>query len=195
MGRSTVQQLINKGKGENGYNNAGITSDDKWVDFFNAALNDLADDLNLVETFSIVFNGTTRENDLPADYFSIIELYEANGNPVRERRVYGSASNGFQIGYWILYKGDKYVIDLFKYNAVQTFTGLYQRYALALTSDAAGLAKSPQVPTVGEMALPYYAISKALKNNNQLGQAQEYEKKYEAERLKIRNAASRARGA
>lgn len=186
MGRSTVQQLITKGKNENGYNNSGLSSDNQWKDYFEDALNDLVDDLNLTETFTVPFDPVTsaREYDLPADFYTVFVLNEANGSRVPARRNY----DAYQ-GYWVLNKGSKYIIDLWKYTSKQTFTGVYQRYAKALTETA----DFPEVPNVGEKALIYYAIGKALKNNNQLGQAQEYERFYEAERLKIRNAAARAR--
>lgn len=193
MGFSTTQQLIAKGKAENGYNNSGIESDSAWVDFFNDALYDLVEDLDLTKSLSISFNGTTRENNLPDDFYDMAELYEANGTPVRRRREYGSPQNIYTPGYWIMNQGAKYVLDLFKYTAAQTFTGLYTRYPVALTLEDMATEK-PEVPGVGERALIYYAISKALRNNNQLGQAQDYERMYEMERKKIRTASSRARG-
>lgn len=188
MGISSVAKLIALGKSENGYNNSGIASDNTWLDFFNSALNDLVDDLNLEEVLpTITHDGLVREHDLPADYYSLILFNDGNGNRIVQRRNYDQQ---YPPGYWVLYKGSKYVIDLYNFSSAQTFKGLYQRYAKALSSTT----DTPEIPSVGERALVYYAISKALYNNNQMGQAQEYEKKYEGERLKIRTAASRARG-
>ncbi|UKS27203.1 hypothetical protein LOZ80_38085 [Paenibacillus sp. HWE-109] len=188
MGTSTAGQLIAKGKAENGYNNSGIATDLTWLDFFNDALRDLVDDLNIVDLLpALAFTAGTREVDLPSDYFSLVDLYDGNGTYVCERRNYMQA---YPAGYMVMNRGGKYIIDLYNYSNSQSFTGLYQRYAkvLAATTD------SPEVPTVGERFLIYYAISKALYNNNQMGQGQEYEQKYEQERLKIRNAAARSRG-
>lgn len=193
MGRSTTAQLIAKGKGENSYNNAGINSDGAWVDFFNAALSDLADDIELTDTLSISFVDGTREYNLPTHYHGIVELYDGNGTPVTQRRNYGSSLNTVKQGYWILNKGATQVIDLYRYMGAQTFTGLYIRYPAMLSATGIN-SEYPEVPSVGEMALPYYAISKALRNQNQVGMAQEMEQQYEAERKKIRNAAARARG-
>lgn len=188
MGVSTVNQLIAKGQAENAYNNSGIASPNTWLDFFNDALRDLVDDLNIQEVLpTITHDGLIRERDLPADYYSLILFNDGSNNRIVQRRNYDQQ---YPPGYWVLYKGSKYVLDLYNFSFAQTFTGLYQRYAKALSSTN----DTPEVPSVGERALVYYAISKALANNNQMGQAQEYEKKYEAERLKIRTAASHARG-
>ncbi|MDQ0873794.1 hypothetical protein QFZ77_002453 [Paenibacillus sp. V4I3] len=188
MGASTTAQLIAKGKAENGYNNAGISSDNAWLDFFNDALRDLVDELNIQEVLpTITHDGLTREHDLPADYYSLIVFNDGSNNRIVQRRNYDQQ---YPPGYWVLYKGSKYVLDLYNFSFANTFAGLYQRYAKALSSTT----DTPEVPSVGERALVYYAISKALYNNNQMGQGQEYEKKYEQEKLKIRTAASRARG-
>lgn len=188
MGASTAAQLITKGQAENGYNNSGIATSNAWLDFFNDALRDLVDELNIQEVLpTITHDGTTREHDLPTNYFSLILFNDGNGNRIVQRRNYDQQ---YPAGYWVLNKGSKYVIDLYNFSFAQTFTGLYQRYATTLLTTA----DTPEIPSVGEKALVYYAISKALYNNNQMGQAKEYESKYEAERLKIRTAASRARG-
>jgi hypothetical protein len=189
MGASTSQQLIAKGKGENGYNNSGISNDSQWVDFFNDALADLVDDLGIEESLDpIVFVSTVRENTLPADYFSLVNLYDGNGCEVYERRSYNQK---YPAGYRVLFKGSSYVIDLYSFTTNQTFTGQYYRYAEALTiADYAD--QHPEVPTVGEKALIYYAISKALRNNNQ--PVGDYLKLYERERMKIRDAIAKARG-
>lgn len=188
MGISTAAQLIAKGQAENGYNNSGISSPNTWLDFFNDALRDLVDDLNIVDVLpALTYTAGVREVDLPTDYYSIVDLFDGNGTPVTERRNY---MQSYPAGYMVMYRGSKFVIDLYNYMSSQSFTGLYQRYAkaIAVTGD------SPEVPTIGERALVYYAISKALYNNNQMGQGQEYEQKYERERLKIRTAAARSRG-
>ena len=188
MGKSTAAQLIAKGQAENAYNNSGITSPSTWLDFFNDALRDLVDDLNIQEVLpTITHDGTVREHDLPTDYYSLVLFNDANNNRIVQRRNYDQQ---YPAGYWVLNKGSKYVIDLYNFSFAQTFTGLYVRYA----ADLASTSDTPEVPSVGEKALIYYAISKALNNNNQMGQAKEYEGKYESERLKIRTAASRARG-
>lgn len=189
MGRSTTQQLITKGQNENGYNNSGIDTPAKWVDFFNDALADLVDDIGLTEHLTINFVAGTREYDLPEDFFSLDSLNDASNCPVRKRRSYDQR---YPSGYWIIDQGDVFVIDLHEFTSAQTFTGEYVRYPAVLTVGAIQTEK-PQVPTVDEKALIYYAIAKALRNNNQIGQAQDYEALYEAERKKIRNAAAQAR--
>lgn len=194
MGRSTVSQLIARGKAENGYNNSGIERDDAWVDFFNDALADLVDDLQLRLPFKLQYDGTTRLIALPDDFYALGELYNQSGCTVRERPDYGSDLYWWPEGYFLLDVGGKKMIDLYRYSGVQEFSGIYYRYPAFIPYTTTGLASTPEVPTVGEKALPYYAIAKALRNNNQLGQAQEYERLYEIERKKIRNATARARG-
>lgn len=195
MGRNTVAELIARGQNMNDYNNTGINTNAKWVDAFNSALQDLVEDINLTENLSIPFVTGTREYDLPDDFFELQELSEQNfACPVPKRRRYENNgvyySNWFQ-GYFILNKGDRYVIDLFEYTADQTFTGIYTRYP-ALLSVVDISTQRPEVPTIGENALIYFAISRALRNNNQPGQASEIERMYELERRKIRDAAARA---
>lgn len=186
MGRSTSAQLIAKGKTENSYNNSGISTDVQWIGFFNDALADLVDDLGIEASLSpISYVTATREYDLPADYFSIQCLYDSSGNVIGERRSYNQQ---YPRGYRTLNKGSKYVIDLYQMGSNQTFTGQYIRYAAALTSGGVD-TEYPEIPSVGEKALFYYAIAKALRNNNQ--PVGDYEKLYERERLKIRNAAAR----
>ena len=196
MGRSTVAALIARGQAENRYNNVGIQSQSnaKWIDWFNAALQDLVEDINLMSALSINFVQGTREYDLPADFFEIRELWDAFGCPTTKRRyydqIYGSYYNTPQ-GYYIRFNGDKYKIDLYEYNSDQVFNGVYIRYPALLTvADQA--TQTPEIPTIGENALIYYAISKAMDANNQRGQAQSYMAMYENERKKIRDAAGRA---
>lgn len=186
MGRSTVATLITRGMNQNEYNSTGIDTTGKWVDFFNDALNDLADDLLILAPLTITLVPGTREYDLPEDFLQL-HTFTDNSYPVNKRRTYEDI---WCQGYWIMNKGSKYVIDLFDYNGTVALTGLYQRYAAVLPSDDTTV--QPEVPTMGENALIYYAISKALRNNNLPGQAQEVEGKYERERQKIRNAAYRS---
>lgn len=194
MGRSTVSQLIARGKAENGYNNSGIDRDDAWVDFFNDALGDLVDDLQLRAPLTLPYDGSTRQIVLPSDFFAFAELYNQFGCAVRERPDYGADLYWWPEGYYILDIGGNKVIDLYRYTSAQSFQGLYIRYPAYIQYTVPGLASYPEVPTVGEKALIFYAIGKALRNNNQMGQAQDYERLYELERKKIRNATARARG-
>lgn len=187
MGASTTLELIAKGKGQNAYNNAGIATDMMWVDLFNDALRDLVDDLNIEETVNVVYDGIVSLIDLPADFYEVKEIYTSTGYPIRKRRHLKDRSSG----YWMLYKGSKWQVDIQGYSA-QTFTLFYNRYAAKLTG-ASG--EQPEIPSAGEMALPLYAISKALRNNNQVGQAQEIEQGPYKEQIKnLRTAQARARG-
>lgn len=194
MGRSTVQDLIARGQNRNDYNNTGIDSNGKWIDAFNAALQDLVNDLNITAPLSINFVNGTREYDLPEDFSEIRELWDAFNLPSTKRRFYDQQLYGFYPGflegYFILFKGSGYVIDLYPYLNTQTFNGIYVRYpALLSVSD---LTQRPEVPTVGEDALIDYAVMIALRNNNLLGEAREVQKDYERGRKKIQDAASRA---
>lgn len=190
MGASTVAQLIAKGKAENGYNNSGISTDNQWIDFFNDALRDLVDDLGIEKVTTINFTTGTREYDLPEDYFMLSELRDGFKRPVPKRRYYDQE---YPSGYWLFNRGSNYVIDLYNYQSSQTFTMLYQAYAPALVPSNKNTER-PAVPSVGEKSLIYYAISKALRNNSQIGMAQDYEALYEKERMKIRNAVARGGG-
>lgn len=196
MGRSTVAALIARGQNENRYNNVGIASQSnaKWIDWFNAALQDLASDINLTADLSISFVQGTREYDLPADFMEIRELWDGFGCATTKRRyydqIYGFYYNTPE-GYYVRFVGDKYTIDLYQYNSDQVFNGIYIRYPALLTV-ADQSTQVPEVPTIGENALIYYAISKAMDANNQRGQAQSYMGMYEQERKKIRDAAGRA---
>lgn len=187
MGASTVTQLITRGKAENGYNNSGISNDAQWIDFFNDALRDLVEDLNIVDLLSLPYTAGTREVALPSDFFAMVELYDGNQYPVRSRDTYYQQ---YPSGYFVMYRGSKYVIDFYNYGSSQTFTGLYQRYAAKLT----GTGETPEIPSIAEKALPFYAIAKALRNNNQLEEAAAYDAMYQAERKKLRTATARARG-
>lgn len=190
MGVSTVQQLINRAKNMNGYNNSGIATDAVWVDFFNAALVEMTDDLTIEEIFTINFTPGTREYNLPSDFYAISVLYDQNGSAVAMRRNYNQR---YPNGYWVLDKGDRRVIDLYEYTQPMTFTLLYRRYPKPLTYSEMATQK-PEVPTAGEIALCYKAIYFACLNNNQIGQAEFFDQLYQKERTNIKTAASRARG-
>lgn len=187
MGASTVAQLIAQGKAENGYNNTGITANDQWVSFFNDALRDLVDDVGIEKVGTLSFTTNQREYDMPTDFYSLIIMNDSTNKRVVKRRHYDQESPP---GYWIFYRGDRHVMDLYNYSFDQTFTYVYQAYPEELLLSNINTQR-PQVPSVGEKALIYYAISKALRNNNEIGQAQDYEALYERERMKIRNAAAK----
>lgn len=195
MGRSTVSQLIARGQQRNEYNNSGVDTNAKWVDSFNACLQDLASDLSIIETIQINFVQGTREYDLPENFFEMVELWDGFNCKSSKRRFYDQDLYGFYPGYlqgyYILFKGSKYVIDLFPYNASQTFRGIYVRYP-ALLSVTDILTQKPEVPTIGEDALIDYAIMMALRNNNLIGEAEDVQAMYEMNRKKIRDAAQRA---
>lgn len=194
MGRSSVNALIARGMNRNDYNNTGIDTPAKWVDAFNAALGDMVNDLNITDTLTIPFVNGTREYDLPDDFFEIRELWDQFNCPSTKRRYYDQQLYGFYPqyleGYFVLFKGGKYVIDLYPYNTDQTFQGIYVRYPALLS--ISNLDALPEVPTVGEDALIDYAVMIALRNNNQLAQAKTVQQDYEAGRKKIRDAAARA---
>lgn len=189
MGASTTAQLISRGKAENSYNNSGIKSDSQWIDFFTDALRDLVDDLNLEKVTTIAFVVGTREYDMPTDYHAFVLLTEPTGYPLSKRRNYNS---DYPSGYWMFNRGSGYVIDLYSFTSAQNFTLTYQAYAEDLV-EANKATQKPQIPSVGEKALIYYAICKGLRNNSQ-PEAAEYERLYEAERKKIRNAVARGAG-
>lgn len=189
MGASTVAQLISRGKAENSYNNSGIKSDSQWIDFFNDALRDLVDDLDLEKVVTIPFMVGTREYDMPVDYHAFVLLTEPTGYPLVKRRNYNQE---WPVGYWMFNRGSGYVMDLFNFSSPQNFVLTYQAYAEELAEAQKGTQKA-QVPSVGEKALIYYAIMKGLRNNSQ-PEADKYESLYEAERKKIRNAAARGAG-
>lgn len=190
MGRSTVEQLINRAKAMNDYNNSGISSNAQWVDFFNAALIEMVDDLSLEAEAAINFDPSVRLYDLPEDYYGIIMLLDENGRRILKRRHY---EHDYPAGYWIFDRGSHFQIDLAGFNSPQTMVLVYIRYPEQL--DLAQIrTQRPEVPTSGETALCYKAIKFALLNNNIPGQADYYESLYRRERYNVRNAAVRARG-
>lgn len=191
IGTSTSAQLIAKGQAENKYNASGISSDNKWIDFFNDALKDLVDDMGLTENYTLTVESGVTEYELPDDYYSAILLFETvNATPYPKRRNYNEFNKP---GYWIFNRGDEIIMDLRQIPVGRQLTLVYQKYATDLTEPAKNTQK-PEVPRVGEKALVYYALQKALRNNSHLDDAKEYERLYEAERLKIRTAAVRGAG-
>lgn len=191
MGRNTVAALIARGKNRNDYNNSGIDTDGKWVDAFNAALQDLAIDINLTGQLTISYVSGTSQYDLPDDFIELRELRDGFSCPITKRRYYDQNSFfRFPQGYFILFNGTNYVIDISDFNANQTLSGIYTRYPAAL--DPTNTTQIPEIPTIGEDALIDYAVMISLRNNNQLGQASSVQQEYETGRKKIRDAAARA---
>lgn len=190
MGRSTVQQLITRAKNLNQYNNSGVDSDVIWFDHFNSALTDMADDLNLEDTVEIAYLTTQQTYDLPADYYSLVLLNDKTTNTrLMQKRHFDQK---YPPGYWVMDRGSKHTIDI-TYNQPTTFVLYYERYPALLEYSQISTQK-PEVPTAGEDALVYKAISHALKNNNQLGQAQYYDNLYKEARANVKVAATKARG-
>lgn len=190
MGRSTVNELIQRAKSMNAYNNSGIETTTAWLDFFNEALSNMVDDLDLEEVVTINYVQGTSEYDLPEDYYGIITVTEAdNGNQMAKRRAYPQK---YPYGWWVLDKGSKVVLDiLFNFN--KSFKVHYNRYPTKLELGSIATQK-PEVPTAGETALCYLAVNRALLNNNQFEQASVFEKLYKEERANIRTASVRSRG-
>ena len=190
MGISTAQQLIERAKNFNEYNNSGVSSTAKWVDFMNSALIEMVDDLSLEEFVTIEHIPGQRTYDLPSDYYSLVLLNDnTTNNRLAIRRHYDQK---YPYGYWVVDKGDKHQIDLL-YTSPSTLTLLYKRYPkLIELSNIA--SQKPEVPTAGETALCYKAVKFALLNNNQIGQAEYFEKLYKDERANIKTATARARG-
>lgn len=190
MGRSTVAQLIQRAKTLNEYNNSGVASDAVWLDHFNSALVEMVDDLNLKQIFLIQYSKAVAAYPLPDDYYSLVVMNDANSNErINQRRSYDER---YHPGYWIMDKGDYFEIDIV-FHQDTTFNLLYQRYPKILEHSLMQSQK-PEVPTAGETALCYKAISNALKNNNQLGQAAYYDGLYKEQLAIIRTAVNRARG-
>lgn len=190
MGRSTVRQLIERAKSYNEYNNSGVTSDVIWLDHFNSALIEMVDVLNLEETFEIPYITSQQTYDLPDDYYSLILLNDRLTNQrLTQKRHFDQK---YPPGYWIIDRGDKYTIDI-TFSAPTTFVMYYEHYPKVLELSQITTQK-PEIPTAGETALCYKAISAALKNNNQLGQAQYYDTLFKEQLATIKTATTRARG-
>lgn len=189
MGRSTVAQLIQRAKNLNEYNNSGVVSDVVWLDHFNSALVEMVDNLNLQENISIPYTDGQRIYTLPDDYYSLLLLLDSRNQQITQKRNYHQQ---YPNGYWILDKGDHFEIDI-TYNQADTLTLLYERYPDVLEY-ANRETQKPDIPTAGETALCYKAISHALKNNNQIGQAQYYDGLYKDQMATVRVATTKAKG-
>lgn len=172
----------------NEYNNSGVASDTVWLDHFNAALVEMVDDLDLNELYEFEYSTDQRAYNLPDDYYSIILLNVKDRQRLRERRYYDDKSPG----YMVIDKGSHFELDLV-FNQPATFSLLYQRYPKTLEYSLISTQR-PEVPTAGETALCYKAISHALKNNNQLGQAAHFDSLFKEQIAIIRTATTRARG-
>lgn len=195
MGMSTVQQLVQRAKSMNEYNNSGVATDAVWVDFFNEALMSMVDELNIQEEVQIIVNADTKTYDLPENYYSLKRMVDVYNNEISAFKDEGINFNGgrsFRPGYDVKYKGSKFVME-FPLVDPTTMTLTYTRYPERLEVSRVESQK-PEVPTVGETALCYKAIAHALENNNLPGQAREYEEKYLREVEKIHKASFRARG-
>lgn len=195
MGISTVSQLVQRAKSMNEYNNSGVANDSVWVDFFNEALMSLVEDLNILEEVQITINPSLKSYDLPENYYGLIHVTNSLNNELSPYKDYGFSLEGtrsYSPGYDIKNKGFKYVIE-FPYIQPETLTVTYIRYPTKLEFSQRESQK-PEIPTSGESALCYKAISNALKNNNQLGQAQYYDSLFREQMGIVRTANLRARG-
>lgn len=190
MGRSTVAELISVCKNINEYNNHGVQNDAIWITHLNSALKKMTDDLKLEETTTISVQSGVEDYTLPDDYYGVNILNEENGSRVTQRRHY---DQDYPPGFWVLNKGSNYVLNLKGYDSPQSMTLLYFRYPEVLTLANKDTQK-PDVPTMAENALIYAAVSDALKNNNQLGQAQYYDDQFKQEMARANTAWQRARG-
>lgn len=195
MGRSTVNQLIQRAKNMNEYNNSGVASDVVWLDFFNEALTSMVDDLGIEESYSITCDPAVTSYDLPEDYYQVLSIVDSANNELSTFKDFGFNIDGgrsYNVGYLVKNKGAQQAIEL-KHIQPESMTVHYIRYPETLLL-ADVTTQKPEVPTVGETALCYKAVSHALKNNNQLGQAQYFEELYAAEVSKVNKATTRARG-
>lgn len=190
MGRSTVAALIARGQNMNSYNNSGISTTAMWIDAFNAALQDLAPDIGLQEQYTIPYVLGTTVYDLPTNYLEVDQLTDSGSYPLRKR---DHLNQPFPLwdSYYIFDAGSNYKIDFGDRNSNENLILNYTRYP-DLLAVADYLTQNPEVPTVGEDALIFFAVSRGLRNNNQVGMANELEQKYEQERKKIRDAKYRA---
>lgn len=190
IGRSTVAELIARGQATNSYNNTGIATNALWIDAFNAALQNLVEDIGLIGQKTIDYVNGTTTYDLPADFFEVMQLVDSGGYPIKKRQYEVEPFPCFN-SYFIKNTGANYQVVFDDRNSNETLTISYIRYPEVLA--VANIStQQPEIPTTGEDALIYYAISRSLRNNNQQGQAQEIEGKYEQERKRIRDAKYRA---
>lgn len=195
MGRSTVQQLIQRAKSMNEYNNSGIASDVVWIDHFNEALTSMVDELAIQESYSITCDPAVSVYNLPDDYYKLISITDQSDIELSTFKDGGFTLDGFRNinpGYTIQNKGPNYALELKSYQP-DSLTVQYIRYPAVLELANINTQK-PEVPTVGENALCLKAIVHSLENNNQLGQAQEFERKYLNELQKIDKANFKAKG-
>ncbi|PLR84661.1 hypothetical protein CVD25_01100 [Bacillus canaveralius] len=186
MGISTVNQLIQRAKSMNEYNNSGVANDSVWIDFFNIALMSMVNDLKIEAETAITHSKTTKEQDLPTGFFSVLYVLDQDGEEVEPYYLDTFSIDShpsLSAGYLIKNKGSKTVIE-FRNLAEQTYTLAYIRYPEKLAASS----QVPEVPTIGETALCYKAIGLALENNNQPG-AQDFEDRYNLEVMKIQKAA------
>lgn len=190
MGRSTVAELIARGQNWNSYNNTGIGTSALWIDAFNSALKDLVEDIGLKGTSTISYVNGTTSYDLPDDFFEAVQVVDSGQYPIWKRE-YELEPFACYNSYYIKDIGSNYQVVFDDRNTTETLTLSYIRYP-ALLAIANVSTQKPEVPTIGEDALIYYAISRSLRNNNQSGMAAEMESKYEYERKKIRDAKYRA---
>jgi hypothetical protein len=150
----------------------------------------MVDVLNLEETFEIPYITSQATYDLPDDYYSLILLNDRLTNQrLTQKRHFDQK---YPPGYWITDKGSKYTIDI-TFSSATTFVMYYERYPKVLEVSQIDTQK-PEIPTAGETALCLKAISAALKNNNQLGQAQYYDTLFKEQLANIKTATTRARG-
>lgn len=195
MGNSTVQQLINRARSFNAYNNSGIESDISWHDFMNEALQSMADVLQLQETHEIQHTQNTIDYDLPADYYAIETLLNSDYEEVpasNDSRISVSEGKKYDFGYRLKNKGLSYGIELINLPD-DTYKLHYFRYPKVLLLSEISTQK-PEVPTISETALCYKTAHFACLNNNEVNQAQYFEERFQRELITIRRAAARSRG-
>lgn len=188
MGRSTIQQLIQRAKNMNEYNNSGVSKEDVWVDHFNAALVEMTDDLELQSFTTVPYTPEQRTYSLPDDYYSLVLVTTENKQRVNPRRDYDTQAPG----YWIIDQGGTKVMDI-NFSQPTTLTLLYLRYPTNLEVALKDTQK-PEIPTAGETALCYKAVYFSLLNNNQPGQAKYFDDLYQKERANVRIAVAKAKG-
>lgn len=187
MGRSTVSQLINRAKNRNEYDNHGVSNDAIWVDHFNSALVEMAEDLKIDETIPITIEPDQEQYELPSDFYSLVSVIDGNNRRLSKLRQLEHPSRG----YWVINRGDTFQIVLRNVDGVVTVH--YTRYPEMLEESQISTQR-PEVPNVAEDALVYKAITHALMNNNQIGKAQAFDGLYRRELAKINTANTRARG-
>lgn len=189
MGRSTVSQLIKRAQNMNEYDNHGVKDDSIWIDHFNSALSEMAEDLKIDERVEIEFIYGTEEYDLPDDFYSMIIVNDSRNSRIAKLRHMDEKNKG----YWVVNRGGKFRIILRGFYSSEAITIRYTRYP-ALLEEEQKDTQQPEVPNIAEDALCYKAISRALMNNNQIGKAQAFDNLYRTELAKVNTASTRARG-